>query len=288
MIIVFVIKIGDLKTMTRIDDMFRIGLFFAAALGVAACDPISFLERAEDVDAPEISCATRPAPGCSYDRSPLRVLPEPVVIPKRAYKFFPTAEPLTFVDSRNRTWVAPRRTLTDGASIPPIFVSIVGDPTSPEFVNAAAVHDAYCGIGNETGANFHNGRWEDVHIMFYDALVAGGTDKTRAQIMFAAVWLGGPRWRTSRDLSHVPVPRKQQAMRSAMSFIQSENPAFPALLKYLERQEQHILTEYPRDSLRDDPQQDEAPQEETPDFTTPETGFDLDITTGGTTATGGF
>lgn len=240
--------------------MRRFGLPIVCFAALAACDPVSLIETAEGVDEPEISCATRPEQGCNFDRSPLRVLPEPVTIPPRAYQFFPTADSLTFIDSRGRSWVAPRRTLTDGASIPPIFVSIVGDPTSREFINAAAVHDAYCGIGNENGANFHNGRWEDVHIMFYDALVAGGTDKTRAQIMFAAVWLGGPRWRTSRDLSHVPTTRKQLAMRQTLSYIEASRPKLPALLKYLELQERTLLSEYPRYDEPDEPIVDESPE----------------------------
>lgn len=223
---------------------------FVSFLGLSACDPALLIGKADDVDAPEISCATRPAPGCNFDQSPLRVLPEPVELPRRAYKFFPTATRLSFVDSRNRVWVAPARTLTDGASIPPIFTAIVGDPTSPEFINAAAVHDAYCGVGNEQGDNFHNGRWQDVHIMFYDGLVAGGTEPLRAKLMFAAVWLGGPRWQTSRDLTHVPVTRKQQAMKRAKAFVETKTPTLPSLIEFLEILEREMLTEYPPERAR--------------------------------------
>lgn len=225
--------------------MRRIVLSAVCLLVLAACDPVAILSLAEEVDEPELSCATRPTPGCAFDQSPLRVLPEPVELPKRAYTFFPTANALRFVDSRGKTWVAPRRTLTDGASIPPIFISIVGDPTSPEFINAAAVHDAYCGVGNELGDNFHNGRWEDVHRMFYDGLVAGGTDHTRAKLMFAAVWLGGPRWETTRDLSHIPVTRKQKAMRQAKAYIEEQQPNLNQLLLYLERLERQMTAEFP-------------------------------------------
>ena len=138
--------------------------------------------------------------GCTFSQSPLRVLPEPVELPKRPYKFFPTAGQLNFVDAQGKNWVAPPRTLTDGASIPKIFVAIVGDPTAPEFINAAAVHDAYCGVGNETGTMFHRAKWEDVHVMFYDGLIVGGTPEIRAKIMFAAVWLGGRVGRHLRGL----------------------------------------------------------------------------------------
>ncbi len=211
------------------------------------------------------TCDVNPAP-CAFDTSPLRVLPEPVVLPKRPYQFFPTATALRFSDARGQRWVAPERTLTDGASIPRIFVSIVGDPTSPEFISAAALHDAYCGVGNEGGPNFHQAYWEDVHIMFYDGLIEGGTPPLIARVMFAAVWLGGPRWpdprvgRNSvvssqgvglerqiggRSLRHVPTEVLQAAMRSTRHFIETEEPSFLQTLAYLRRLERSLLTQYP-------------------------------------------
>ena len=36
--------------------------------------------------------------------------------------------------------------------------------------------------------------WPEVHRMFYEGLLVGGTPVARAQLMYAAVWLGGPRW----------------------------------------------------------------------------------------------
>ena len=220
--------------------------FFAlslAALALSACDPLQNFARLQAVEEPVISCPRET--GCVFDRNPLRVLPEPVTLPRRPYQFFPLADDLTFVDPRGRVWVAPERTLTDGASIPPIFVSIVGDPTSPSFINAAAVHDAYCGVGNETGVNFHNGTWEDVHKMFYDGLVAGGTPEGTAKVMFAAVWLGGPRWDTLRHLDHVPTPRLQQAMRATAAFIERDDPDLGRLLRYLRWQERMMLQQFP-------------------------------------------
>lgn len=243
--------------------MKRIALLLAGACALAGCDPTT-LTRSSGVDSPEISCLTRPGGGCSFDQSPLRVLPEPVTLPKRAYLFYPTAAPLNFVDSRGRGWVAPARTLTDGASIPPIFVSVVGDPTSPEFINAAAVHDAYCGVGNETGPRFQRARWEDVHLMFYDGLITGGAQPIVAKVMFAAVWMGGPRWPAPRDListqgpaatigqtgyrslDHVPTAERQARMRSAKRYIERENPPLPQLIAYLEMQERAMLRAYPR------------------------------------------
>lgn len=232
------------------------------ALALAGCDTTGFFAQSSRADAPEISCLTRPQGGCTFNLSPLRVLNEPVAIPKRPYKFFPTAEPLRFVDARGVAWDAPARTLTDGASIPEIFVSIVGDPASPEFINAAAVHDAYCGIGNEQGPNYQRARWQDVHVMFYDGLIVGGTPEIRAKIMFAAVWLGGPRWADPpgavvstqgqaeargvayvNRLEHVPTWRLQQAMRRAKSYIEATRPPLPRLIRFLEAEERRMLEE---------------------------------------------
>lgn len=243
--------------------MKRIALLLAGAWALAACDPATILRQSEGVDAPEISCLTVPGGGCAFDQSPLRVLPEPVTIAKRAYTFYPTASTLNFVDARGQTWVAPARTLTDGASVPPIFVKVVGDPTSPEFINAAAMHDAYCGIGNEKGPRFQRARWEDVHRMFYDGLIVGGAKPITAKVMFAAVWMGGPRWPAPRGtvstqgpaapvasgyvqtLDHVPVTERQTRMRAAKRYIERENPPLPKLIAFLQAQERAMLRAYP-------------------------------------------
>lgn len=206
-------------------------------LALAGCDTLERMSAQVAQNAePEVSCRTRPD-GCAFDQGTLRVDPEPRVLPRRSYQFFPTADELNFTDARGRRWVAPKGTLTDGASIPEIFVAIVGQPTAPEYIHAAAVHDAYCGVGNELGVRFHDGRWEDVHRMFYDGLITGGTPPLRAKVMYAAVWLGGPRWNTHRDLRHLSVGDKQDAMRRVKLFIEDNDPPLPALVAFLEAQE---------------------------------------------------
>lgn len=225
--------------------MTRIALLAGAAVCLlSACDPVAVLEKARKVDAPVASCDSYSGPRCAFDAAPLRVLPEPVTIGRRPYKFFPTARQLTFVDAEGSTWIAPSRTLTDGASIPEIFVSIVGDPTSPEFINAAAMHDAYCGIGNEAGGMYHQATWQDTHKMFYDGLVVGGTAPGIAKLMFAAVWLGGPRWETALSLDGVPVKAKQQAMRNAKAYIESSDPDIGALIRYLELTDARLIARH--------------------------------------------
>ncbi|MGH1415463.1 MAG: DUF1353 domain-containing protein [Pelagimonas sp.] len=221
--------------------MFRSAIFGACAVALTGCAPLAVLEKAQNTDLPETSCFTRPSGGCVFDQNPLLVEPTPVTIQRRPYKFFPVAKTLNFVDYQGRKWVAPRGTLTDGASIPEIFTAIVGKPTSPEYVNAAAVHDAYCGIGNEAGTRWHDGRWEDVHRMFYDGLIVGGTPELRAKLMYAAVWLGGPRWETTLHLDRVETGDLQTAMRATKAYIEREKPTLPELDRYLKQWETHLL-----------------------------------------------
>jgi len=77
---------------------------------------------------------------------------------------------------------------TDGASIPDWAQRIVGEPFSDEYLKAAVVHDHYCYKEN------HVRTWRQTHRMFYNAMLSLGVDKTKAKIMYAAVYLGGPKW----------------------------------------------------------------------------------------------
>ncbi len=102
---------------------------------------------------------------------------------------------LTYVDSNEirrpgtgREWHAPEQMCTDGATIPDIaFVRwAIGHPLDPDILPAAVIHDRYC----DTQEIGHR----DTHWVFYDALLASGVAKSRAQIMYFAVLIGGPRW----------------------------------------------------------------------------------------------
>src|SRR5687767_9221624 len=59
-------------------------------------------------------------------------------------------ENLTFLDSSGVKWVAPKGTLTDGASVPRLLPPITDGQWDPRFLKAAVVHDAYCQKDNET------------------------------------------------------------------------------------------------------------------------------------------
>lgn len=91
-----------------------------------------------------------------------------------------------YIDPSGTTWTAPANSKIDGASIPPIFWSIIGGPFEGGYRNASIVHDTEC--------ESHKHRWQDVHRMFYMASRAGGAGLFKAKIMFAAVYYFGPKW----------------------------------------------------------------------------------------------
>jgi len=201
------------------------------ALALAACVETAPQPRPQATAAgPE--CGGPGQPTCQFFFGPYLLTNRPVQLPRRELDFYPLARRLGFVDSGNGRWVAPEGTLTDGASIPRIFISIMGNPRSKEFANAAALHDAYCGVGNEDLAEHHSRDWQATHRMFYDGLRVGGTDEIRAKIMFAAVWLGGPRWGDiGRDLSAEAVARKRRALGFAEAGGQSGSEAAEEALR---------------------------------------------------------
>ena len=176
-----------------------------AVLGTLVAMPVAASGSGDPTGGRDFCDGSR-TPLCQFLNAPVRLDPEEIVLEGRPYTFHETQEALEFVDAAGRRWRAPPGTLTDGASIPVALSRFVGSPTSGEFVNAAALHDAMCGVGNTGLPDFHARGWEETHRMFYDALRVGGTDAIRAKMMFAAVYLGGPRWepgdRTfdSRDL----------------------------------------------------------------------------------------
>lgn len=240
---------------------------FACLTLIGACG----LPETQTMLATDPNCADNPGQGCHFDRDPLLVDQTPVHLPGRPYAFFPTSQAVSFVDAQRREWIAPAQTLTDGASIPPIFVSIVGQPTAPEYILAAALHDAYCGVGNEAGTRYHSAPWQDVHLMFYNGLITGGTPAKRAKVMFAAVWLGGPRWRapegqvpilstqggrgsfwtrllgpkSDRGLAHVPVFALQRSLSDLQDRIEDEDPSLDQLVAMLAKAEAELNAAYP-------------------------------------------
>jgi hypothetical protein len=95
-------------------------------------------------------------------------------------------EPFTYRDAANVDWTAPRGTVTDGASIPQAFWSLIGGPYEGAYRDAALLHDYQCCVKQRP--------WRAVHRMFYEAMLARGEAQWRAKLMYFAVYHFGPRW----------------------------------------------------------------------------------------------
>lgn len=92
----------------------------------------------------------------------------------------------SYTDPTGKVWTARAPYSTDGASIPPVFWSIIGGPFEGPHREAAIIHDYYC----FTKTVPH----QDVHRVFYYALRAAGVSEQKSKIFYAAVVAGGPTW----------------------------------------------------------------------------------------------
>jgi hypothetical protein len=91
-----------------------------------------------------------------------------------------------YIDPAGKSWTAEAGFVTDGASIPRPFWSVVGGPLDGPYREAAIVHDKYCVVRSEP--------YRAVHRMFYYATVAAGVPQQKALVLYGGVVVGGPRW----------------------------------------------------------------------------------------------
>ena len=188
---------------------------------------------AKNPDAPE-ACKGEWDEVCRFFDAPAAISKEAQFNDHNSHPHFVTLKPLTFVGRDGVEWKAPKNTLTDGASIPEILVPVIGNPTADEFLEAGILHDAYSGFGNEALDTYKSRHWEDVHRMFYDALIVDGVPVQKAKIMFAAVYLAGPRWEDpGRDISHVPRIRYLQEMEWCVEWITLMNPSRERIVEWM-------------------------------------------------------
>ena len=95
-------------------------------------------------------------------------------------------EPFQYIDRHDRKWSVPRGIAVDGASIPQVFWSVIGGPFEGRYRNASVIHDYYCDAKSRS--------WQDVHLVFYEAMLASGVKAPTAYLMYKAVEQFGPRW----------------------------------------------------------------------------------------------
>lgn len=117
-----------------------------------------------------------------------------------------------FKDVRGVTWNVPKGWEVDGASIPTPLWSFVGAPFSGKYRDASVIHDYFC----DTKAR----PWQEVHRVFYEAMLARGVGKTKAKVMYLAVYRFGPRW------NYQPECPKGRACDGSPPYIRSFQPRF--------------------------------------------------------------
>ena len=149
-------------------------------------------------------------------------------------------ETLTFVDSKRVHWIAPKGTLTDGATVPRLALTVTDGRFDAAFLKAAVVHDAYCQRENRdrTPEQYCARPWKDIHRMFFEASVAGGTNLELAKLMYAAVLLGGPRCDDEkRDLQHLPDEVLIRGFSGTKTWIEQDNPSVEEIEAFINTRE---------------------------------------------------
>jgi Protein of unknown function (DUF1353) len=91
-----------------------------------------------------------------------------------------------FIDPSGVGWQAKAGLETDGATIPVWAQPFVGGQFDTAFIRAAVIHDHYC---KRRVRGFLS-----THRVFYDALIESGVDAVKANVMYYAVLVGGPKW----------------------------------------------------------------------------------------------
>lgn len=95
-------------------------------------------------------------------------------------------ETLVFTDPKGKNWIAPKGHIIDGASIPALLQPFIGSPYGGKYVMASIIHDVACDEKKD--------QWREVHKVFHFAMLASGVPVEKANLMYDAVYKGGPRW----------------------------------------------------------------------------------------------
>ena len=94
--------------------------------------------------------------------------------------------PFAFRDSSCQMWSVPARAIVDGASIPRALWTLIGGPFEGRYRAASVIHDWYCDQRSRS--------WSQVHRAFYEGMLAAGVGTSLANVLYAGVYVGGPRW----------------------------------------------------------------------------------------------
>jgi hypothetical protein len=95
-------------------------------------------------------------------------------------------ERFRYLDPQGVTWLVPRGTVVNGASIPQPLWSIIGGPWDGPYRRASVIHDYF----------FRQKKYEsaEVHRVFYDAMRTDNVNEVKAKLMYYAVVRFNRRW----------------------------------------------------------------------------------------------
>jgi hypothetical protein len=111
-----------------------------------------------------------------------------------------------YKDPKGKVWKAPTGSVIDGASIPRVAWPLIGGPFEGKYRDASVIHDVACVEKKE--------KWEDVHEVFYTAMLASGVDLLQAKVMYGAVYHFGPRWERKFKIAAVPAGEVSSRIRN--------------------------------------------------------------------------
>ena len=117
--------------------------------------------------------------------------------------------PFQYSDECGVNWIAPSGSVVNGASIPEYAWSIIGGPFEGKYRDASVVHDVACEDMTRP--------WEQVHEMFFQAMLTSGVDRTMANIMYSAVYYFGPRWPRKVVVANLPAAQAPAALDRALN-----------------------------------------------------------------------
>lgn len=95
-------------------------------------------------------------------------------------------EPFSYIDPTGTEWAAPAGSIVNGASIPWYLWSLTGGPYEGRYRRASVIHDVYC-VSRQRP-------WQYTHNLFYWMCRADGMPVWKALLLWAAVYLFGPKW----------------------------------------------------------------------------------------------
>ena len=119
----------------------------------------------------------------------------------------------SYTDPNSLKWTAHAGLEIDGASIPPIFWSIIGAPYTGEYRAASVIHDAAC-LEKKYPSPM-------VHETFYYAMKASQVPEPQAKLMYAAVSNFGPRWEIKKDGTRSPTRMNNQLTKKQFEQLKS-------------------------------------------------------------------